>query len=114
MELYHFDKKVETVSIYWEICNKSWECDEVVKWRENYRLFEATWPESINDQPEQLSSWLAGTFKTVFGYLKKLDAEHLGFAYYGHGSRADGALFEGLVQREDSKELLADVKSWKK
>jgi len=104
--LYHFDKEIETISTYWTICDGSWECPEVVDYRESFLLYEAKWDSHLDHDPEGFSTWLSNELVTILSETTKFETEHIGFAYYGHGSRADGALFEGLIQKEDSKEAL--------
>jgi len=56
-----------------------------------------------------LSSWLAGKFSEILEIVYKRNGLHYGLSFAGHGSTADGALFEGLISATDTKVALKTV-----
>eukprot|EP00931_Biecheleriopsis_adriatica_P027622 TRINITY_DN16591_c0_g1_i1.p1 TRINITY_DN16591_c0_g1~~TRINITY_DN16591_c0_g1_i1.p1 ORF type:complete len:623 (+),score=91.91 TRINITY_DN16591_c0_g1_i1:221-1870(+) len=114
--LYRFDDvwTRQASNIYWGVCDGSWSCEGVVKLRESRRLFQKYWPASLDGNWKALSVWMANTFKEIFEFLLDFNATHTGFAYFGHGSSANGALFEDYINTEDAQPLLASVTAKKK
>eukprot|EP00929_Paragymnodinium_shiwhaense_P113660 TRINITY_DN81956_c0_g1_i1.p1 TRINITY_DN81956_c0_g1~~TRINITY_DN81956_c0_g1_i1.p1 ORF type:complete len:555 (+),score=62.86 TRINITY_DN81956_c0_g1_i1:98-1762(+) len=115
--LYRFDQEWEKLAdnAYHGLCaGKGWGCPQVAVHRESAKLWEATWDRSLDDSA--LSKWLGEQLVVVLrDQVFSRQAEHYGLAYSGHGSRADGSLFEGVVHRDDATAALqaANVESSK-
>jgi len=63
----------------------------------------------------KLSAWLSSAFSKVFEKIKEKEpsAEHFGLSYQGHGSVADGSLFEGALNAGDAAKVLKEAISSK-
>jgi hypothetical protein len=89
------------------ICKgKGFSCQAYYDHREKAKLFEARWTDAIKDQA--LSSWMKEQMKAVFRIAKSRRALNYGLTYSGHGARANGALFEGILYKADAQTLLKD------
>jgi hypothetical protein len=115
--LYHFDaaweKTARAASI--KFCEgKSWGCTAYQRFREGRALFSAgPWPAEADTDPKMLSSFLRSAFIQIFDEVHRragLDA-HIGLTYSGHGGLADGSLFAGALQPQDSTAVLQHATS---
>jgi hypothetical protein len=97
----------EAQNSYNNWCFGSWECPSVKYEREKHSLYEAKWDVDM-DRPT-LSNWMATKFSEILGIVQQRKARHYGLSYAGHGSSADGALFEGLILAADTKVALKPV-----
>jgi hypothetical protein len=89
---------------YHEWCGGTWECPEVTIHRENASLYEAKWDQKLAGAA--LSAWLAAQFSVILGIAQKRKGKHYGLSFAGHGSTADGALFEGMISPKDTRTAL--------
>lgn len=110
--LYRFDKAWErrARSSYHSLCmGKSWSCPAYRGWRESRALLSVgPWPSKLDRDGKKLSAWLGDAFIKIFAKIKEEEpsAEHFGMSYNGHGSTADGSLFEGSLNVDDAAEVL--------
>lgn len=109
--LYRFDDQWQQVAqnAYHGLCGgKGWSCPEIAAHRESAKVWDASWADGLDDKA--LSQWLGGEFSRLLqDHVYTHGAQHYGLAYSGHGSRADGSLFEGMVQVEDAKTALSST-----
>lgn len=100
--LYEFDEAWYDAakSAYHDLCGgTSWTCPEVAMHRESAKLYEAKWDSRLNDTG--LSSFLAKHADEALRMVHARNGTHTGLSYSGHGSRADGSLFEGVILAQD-------------
>lgn len=116
LALYRFDKAWagKAQMSYNELCGgKSWGCPAYRGHREARRLLSLPWAESTDKDRsgKALSSFLLDAFKQVFDRVRKESpkAKHIGLSYSGHGSNADGSLFQGAVGPHDARSLLSSA-----
>lgn len=125
--MYEFDEDWEKKSNFVpnEICNGKWRCDEYVTHREKAKIWEAKIPPSLKthngmseaekeSKDKQKSTWFANKFKEVLAIAAKRNAQNWGLTYAGHGARANGALFEGMIYKEDAQAVLTKATAGKK
>jgi hypothetical protein len=115
--LYEFDadwaKTTSQVAFANGLCKgKGWKCQAYYDHREKAKIWEAKWDDSMSDREK--SKWMASKWKEVFQIVNKRNAQHWGLSYSGHGARASGAMFEGLIYKEDAVDLLKDATKTKK
>lgn len=110
--LYRFDAEWETRAraSYHRVCGGTgWGCPAYRTFREARALLKVgPWPATLDRDGEKLSAWLANAFTKVFATIKEKEpnAEHFGLSYQGHGSTADGSLFEGALNAGDAAKVL--------
>lgn len=110
--LYRFDEAWEkrARTSYHSLCmGKSWSCPAFRGWRESRALLTiGPWPTKLDTDGKKLSAWMGDAFADVFAKIKEEEpsADHFGMSYNGHGSTADGSLFEGSLSAHDAAEVL--------
>lgn len=112
--LYRFDKKwmAKAQNVYHEICKGTWSCPEYEAFREEKALLSfGPWSQEVDWNKAKLSTYLSDKFEQFFQLIRKEGSEHTGLSYSGHGARADGSLFQGLVMKQDAQALLQSVTS---
>mmetsp|Transcript_43364 Transcript_43364/g.139351 ORF Transcript_43364/g.139351 Transcript_43364/m.139351 type:complete len:509 (+) Transcript_43364:71-1597(+) len=96
-----------------DLCHGAgWACPKYRQWREARRILEVgPWPAELDNDPPGLSNFLRAAFEQVLAqaHAQSPGAKHVAVTYSGHGSHADGALFEGSVMKEDAVGLLNHV-----
>lgn len=113
--LYQFDPAWEYKArhAYHEVClGMGWECYQYKVFRENRSLLSiGPWPASVDKDYGKLSKYLLNAFDRIFAKIieRAPRAKHFALTYSGHGASADGALFEGILQKSDSATWLKSV-----
>jgi len=112
--LYEFDAEwhKKTKAVPQTLCDNKWRCQAYKDHREKAKIWEAQIPPGIKDK--QKSLWMASKWKEIFAIVLKRNPQHWGMTYSGHGARASGALFEGVVFKEDAQVLLSEASKVKK
>lgn len=110
--LYRFDADWErrARNSYHSVCfGKGWSCPAYRIFREaRASLRVGPWPARLDRDGKKLSAWIAEAFTKVFAKIKEEEpqAENFGMSYQGHGSMADGSLFEGALNSADAASVL--------
>jgi len=114
--LYHFDGDWEERlrSSFHEMCpDGGWGgCPAYATFREeNALLTVGPWPEKADQDKKALSSFLRDAFVQIFAKFHDVagSAAYTGLTYAGHGSAADGSLFDGSIDSADTVSLLSKV-----
>lgn len=110
--LYRFDADWEETArnSYHSVCmGKGWGCPAFRVFREARAVLTVgPWPPRLDRDGKKLSAWMADAFAKVFAKIKEKEpqAKHFGMSYQGHGSMADGSLFEGSLSSADAGKVL--------
>jgi len=115
LTLYRFDPEWEARArnVYHDVCyGTGFSCVQYQAFRESRALVSiGPWSSEEDRDEDKFSLFLLNAFKRAFEKIHELmpDALHMGLTYTGHGSSADGALFEGTLLSAQAVSLLQYV-----
>lgn len=112
--LYRFDPAWERRArrTYHDVCHGAWECPAYATFREKQALLSVgPWPRQADHDADKLSKFMEGAFRQIFAKIHSVvpQAFHFGLTYTGHGSNADGSLFEGALTKEHAVSVMKYV-----